>query len=143
MEISIDKKREIEKNFTKYEIARILGARALQLSMNAPVLLKIDEKKLEEINYDPLKISELEFYFGVLPITVKRPLPSKTKEKILERKIKKKKMKEVGKEEEIDKEILKREKEEERKIAEEGEIMELAKPEDESEETQESKPVEE
>lgn len=63
--------------YTKYEIARILGARALQLSMNAPRLLKIEKSKLEEIKYDPLKIAELEFKAGVLPITVKRPMPKR------------------------------------------------------------------
>lgn len=67
---------EIEE-YTKYEIARILGARALQLSMNAPRLLQIEKSKLEEIRYDPLKIAELEFKSGVLPITVKRPMPKK------------------------------------------------------------------
>ena len=34
-------KEELEQNFTKYEIARILGARALQIAMDAPLLLKI------------------------------------------------------------------------------------------------------
>ncbi|MFC1686245.1 DNA-directed RNA polymerase subunit K [Nanoarchaeota archaeon] len=63
--------------FTKYEIARILGARALQLSMNAPMLLAISKEKLEDINFDPLKIAELEFNSGILPITVKRPLPGR------------------------------------------------------------------
>ncbi|MCK4552903.1 DNA-directed RNA polymerase subunit omega, partial [Candidatus Pacearchaeota archaeon] len=29
------------KQFTKYETARILGARALQIAMNAPLLIKI------------------------------------------------------------------------------------------------------
>ena len=66
-----------KEGFTKYEVARILGARALQLSMNAPVLLVISKEKLEEINFDPLKIAELEFEAGVLPITVKRPLPER------------------------------------------------------------------
>lgn len=63
--------------FTKYEVARILGARALQLSMNAPILLVMKKEQLEELNYDPLKIAELEFSSGVLPITVKRPLPER------------------------------------------------------------------
>ena len=35
--------------FTKYEKARILGARALQISMYAPVLLKLSKEELEEI----------------------------------------------------------------------------------------------
>ncbi len=64
-------------NYTKYEIARILGARALQLSMNAPLLLTISKEQLEEISYDPLKIAEMEFNADILPITVKRPFPKK------------------------------------------------------------------
>lgn len=67
-----------KEGYTKYEIARILGARALQLSMNAPVLLVIPKEKLEELNYDPLRIAEMEFTAGVLPITVKRPMPERT-----------------------------------------------------------------
>jgi len=63
--------------YTKYEKARILGARALQLSMNAPILMNISKEKLEEINFDPLKIAEIEFESGILPITIKRPFPRK------------------------------------------------------------------
>ena len=66
-----------EHNYTKYEIARIIGARALQISMNAPMLLVISTEKMEEINYDPIKIAELEFKSGILPITIKRPLPKR------------------------------------------------------------------
>jgi len=62
---------------TKYEIARILGARALQIAMNAPMLIDIKKDRLEELNYDPLKIAEIEFNAGVLPITVRRPFPQK------------------------------------------------------------------
>jgi len=64
-------------SYTKYEKARILGARALQLSMNAPILLNISKEKLEELSYDPLKIAEIEFESGILPITIKRPFPKK------------------------------------------------------------------
>jgi DNA-directed RNA polymerase subunit K/omega len=63
------------KNFTKYEKARILGSRALQISMGAPYLVKISKKKLEEVRYNPLSIARLEFDAGVIPITVVRPLP--------------------------------------------------------------------
>lgn len=74
-----------KENYTKYEIARIIAARALQLSMNAPILLKIPKEKLEEINYDVIKIAEMEFNAGVLPFTIRRPLPIKQKlEKIKE-----------------------------------------------------------
>jgi DNA-directed RNA polymerase subunit K len=64
--------------FTKYETARILGARALQIAMNAPLLMDIKKEQLEEMNYDPLKIAEMEFNGGVLPITVRRPMPQKS-----------------------------------------------------------------
>jgi len=67
-------------HYTKYEVARIIGARALQISMNAPLLLNIEKEKLEEMNYDPIKIAELEFRAGILPITIKRPLPKKEEE---------------------------------------------------------------
>lgn len=69
------KKKEEPMKYTKYETARIIGSRALQISMGAPYLLKISKKKLEELNYNPLSISKLEFEGGVIPITVVRPLP--------------------------------------------------------------------
>ena len=56
--------------YTKFELARIVGARALQLAMGAPLLIKTNEK-------DTVKISEEEFRKGVLPITIKRPSPAK------------------------------------------------------------------
>lgn len=64
-------------NYTKYEKARILGSRALQLSMGAPMLVKLDEKELEAIRYDPLAIAKLEFEKDLIPITVKRPMPKR------------------------------------------------------------------
>ena len=63
--------------FTKYEKARIIGARALQLSMGAPLLLKLSKKYLETINYRTLDIAKLEFEKGIIPITIRRPLPAK------------------------------------------------------------------
>jgi len=73
----------MSEQYTKYEKARILGARALQLAMNAPILLNISKEKLEEISFDPLKIAEIEFDAGILPITIKRPFPKKEeKEKV-------------------------------------------------------------
>ncbi len=63
------------KKFTKYEKARILGSRALQISMGAPYLVKISKKRLEELQYNPLEIAKLEFEAGVVPIGVVRPLP--------------------------------------------------------------------
>jgi len=52
--------------YTKYERARIIGARALQVAMGAPLLIK----RGNELN--PIRIAEEEFEKGVLPITVKR-----------------------------------------------------------------------
>jgi len=57
---------------TKYERARIIGARALQISMGAPIL--IDLSLVPE--KDPVKIAMKELELGVLPITVRRKLPS-------------------------------------------------------------------
>lgn len=68
---------KVYEKYTKYEVARILGARALQISMNAPLLLNIPEKRLEEVDFNPLKIAEIEFEADILPITVKRPLPQR------------------------------------------------------------------
>jgi DNA-directed RNA polymerase subunit K/omega len=62
---------------TKYERARIIGARALQISMGAPFLTKIDKEALEKMNYKPVEIAKKEFNRGILPITIKRPLPKK------------------------------------------------------------------
>ena len=72
-----------QEKFTKYEIARIIGARALQIAMDAPLLLKIPEEKLKEIRYDALKIAEMEFQEGALPISINRPMPRKSKEKLV------------------------------------------------------------
>lgn len=78
--------KKVQEKYTKYEIARILGARALQISANAPILIKLSKEQLEEMRYDPIKIAEAEFEAGVLPITVKRPKPRKVefKEEIKE-----------------------------------------------------------
>jgi len=62
---------------TKYEKARIIGARALQISMGAPLLLKASKKFLEEIKFSPIELAKREFNEGLLPISIKRPLPSK------------------------------------------------------------------
>ena len=59
--------------YTKYEKARMIGSRALQLSMGAPFLLKLDPEELAKVRYDCIEIAMLEFEEGVLPITVKRP----------------------------------------------------------------------
>ncbi|KAA0185938.1 Dna directed rna polymerases i ii and iii [Fasciolopsis buskii] len=54
---------------TKYERARVLGARALQLSMSAPVMVELDGER------DPLKIAEKELRENKIPIIIRRYLP--------------------------------------------------------------------
>lgn len=65
---------KLEKDkLTKYERARIIGARSMQISMGAPIMVKLTPKRLEELHYDPLEIAKLEFAEGVIPIEVIRP----------------------------------------------------------------------
>ena len=105
-----------EQKYTKFEIARILGARALQLSMNAPILIKISKEELEKIKFDPLSIAEIEFKGGVLPITVRRPFPKK---EFIELKEKEEEQEKIIEEiEEKAAEEKKEEKEEEKKVEE-------------------------
>ena len=54
--------------YTRFEKARIIGARALQISMGAPVLLKVPDDLI-----DPIDIAIMEFENEMLPITVRRP----------------------------------------------------------------------
>ena len=61
--------------YSKYEKARMIGSRALQIAMGAPFLIKLDEQALEDIAFNPIKIAKMEFDEGVIPLTVKRPLP--------------------------------------------------------------------
>jgi len=53
--------------YTRFERARIIGARALQISMGSPVLVEVPESMI-----DPIEISILEFNSGAIPMTVKR-----------------------------------------------------------------------
>ena len=71
-----------EQHFTKYEVARIIGARALQIAMDAPLLLKISEDRLKELKFDALLLAQEEFDAGVLPISITRPTPKRKKDKI-------------------------------------------------------------
>lgn len=49
--------------YTRYERARIIGARSLQIAMGAPTFVDTDETK-------PLEIARKELEEGKLPITV-------------------------------------------------------------------------
>ncbi|KAJ5893331.1 DNA-directed RNA polymerase I II and III subunit [Penicillium taxi] len=54
---------------TKYERARVLGTRALQISMNAPVLVDLEGET------DPLQIAMKELNQKKIPLIVRRYLP--------------------------------------------------------------------
>tara|TARA_Y100000310_G_scaffold284853_1_gene307889 strand:- start:835 stop:1131 length:297 start_codon:yes stop_codon:yes gene_type:complete len=62
---------------TKYEKARIVGARALQLSMGAPMFIKLSKKDLDSITYSTVEIAKKELDKDLIPISVRRPLPEK------------------------------------------------------------------
>ena len=67
-------------DFTKYEQARIVGARALQISMGAPFILDLDEKDIESVRFNPVELAKIEFKEGVIPITVRREKPEEKKD---------------------------------------------------------------
>ena len=53
--------------YTRFERARIIGARALQISLGAPVLVDVPEAMIE-----PIEIAITEYDKGLVPMTVKR-----------------------------------------------------------------------
>jgi DNA-directed RNA polymerase subunit K len=53
--------------YTRFERARIIGARALQISMGSPVLVDVPDSMI-----DPIEISIVEYNSGVIPMTIKR-----------------------------------------------------------------------
>lgn len=68
--VAIAKEKRITTRYmTKYERARVLGTRALQISMNAPVMVSIDGET------DPLKIAGKELRARKIPMIIRRYLP--------------------------------------------------------------------
>ncbi|MDO8642262.1 MAG: DNA-directed RNA polymerase subunit K [Candidatus Woesearchaeota archaeon] len=72
--------------YTKYERARMIGSRALQISMGAPPMMTLDKKALEALRYNPLEIAKQEFELGIIPLKIKRPLPGDKKRKVKDKK---------------------------------------------------------
>lgn len=58
---------------TRFEKARIVGARALQISMGAPILVDAHESIS-----NPIDIAMKELEAAILPITIRRTLPDGT-----------------------------------------------------------------
>jgi len=68
-----DPKKEIRigpPRLTRFEKARIVGARALQIAMGAPILIKPSKAPS-----NPIDIALEELERGVLPMTIRRTLP--------------------------------------------------------------------
>ena len=55
----------MQQEHNRYEKARIIGARALQVSYGAPVLVETEQS-------EPILVAAEEYDAGVLPFTVKR-----------------------------------------------------------------------
>ena len=62
---------------TRFEKARVVGARALQVSMGAPILLDTTDPSMS-----PIDIALLELEEGALPISIRRSLPDGTSQNI-------------------------------------------------------------
>jgi DNA-directed RNA polymerase subunit K len=63
-------------SYTRFEKARIVGARALQIGMGAPVLVKHDHTL-----QNPVELALQEFDADLIPITVKRSVPPRAQQK--------------------------------------------------------------
>lgn len=64
----------------------MIGSRALQISMGAPPVIKLDAKDLEALRYSPLEIAKKEFAEGKIPLVIKRPMPGAKKRRREEKK---------------------------------------------------------
>eukprot|EP01089_Gocevia_fonbrunei_P005534 TRINITY_DN16008_c0_g1_i1.p1 TRINITY_DN16008_c0_g1~~TRINITY_DN16008_c0_g1_i1.p1 ORF type:complete len:126 (-),score=28.53 TRINITY_DN16008_c0_g1_i1:148-525(-) len=67
---NLNKEKKTTRYLTKYERARILGTRALQISMNAPIMVE-----LESDVSDPLEIAMKELRERKIPIIIRRYMP--------------------------------------------------------------------
>lgn len=55
--------------YNRFEKARLIGARALQIARGATPMIKLEKIDIR----DPIKIAEEEFKQGVLPLNTKKP----------------------------------------------------------------------
>ena len=67
--------------YTKFEKSRIIGSRALQISQGAPFMIKLSDKDLQKISYNPLEIAKMEYSRDLIPITVKKQNPESDSKK--------------------------------------------------------------
>lgn len=65
------KQRQTSRFLTKFEKARIIGERAIEIKNNAPLYIEIEKGII-----DPIIIAEKEFKAKKIPYTVRRYLPN-------------------------------------------------------------------
>lgn len=53
--------------YTRFEKARVIGARGLQIALGAPVLVNVPKEYV-----DPIEIATLEYDQGMIPISIRR-----------------------------------------------------------------------
>jgi len=58
-----------EDRLTRFEVARIISARALQIALGAPVLVKSDKN-------DAIELAKEEFRNKMVPVTIRRTFPN-------------------------------------------------------------------
>jgi len=58
------------RKLTRFERARVIGLRALQLTLGAPPLVTMDET-----SWDPLEAATRELASGLLPLSLRRTFP--------------------------------------------------------------------
>jgi DNA-directed RNA polymerase subunit K len=58
-----------EDKLSRFEVARLVGARSLQIALGAPILIKTDKG-------DSTEVAKEEFRNKLIPITIKRKLPN-------------------------------------------------------------------
>jgi DNA-directed RNA polymerase subunit K/omega len=65
------------RKLTRFEKARVVGARALQIALGAPIVIDIDPGSMS-----PIDIATQELEAGALPISIRRALPDGTSQNI-------------------------------------------------------------
>jgi len=65
------------RKLTRFERARVVGARALQIALGAPVLIDVDPGSMS-----PIDIATQELEAVALPISIRRTLPDGTSQNI-------------------------------------------------------------
>lgn len=65
-------KTQVTENYNKYELAQIVGVRALQISMGAPFAIDFSPEDLEALQYNPIAIARKELETNSIPLKVLR-----------------------------------------------------------------------